>query len=665
MTKVYTAYDSHLEPHSTHTMQNRFAGAVKKVIRFDRYIATGLMISLMMIGSIIHTAQANDAQSDTRQLMQIAEYIGADYSAAVANGEVFNDAEYSEMTEFSALAVEKAQQLKNGQHALEAARNLEQAIAEKQNPDVIHAITVNLRNILIKLSPAVSIPPALLPIQQVKQLYEQNCSACHGVNGQGNGTLAASLDPIPTDFTDKDRAMNRSLIGLYDAISNGIEGTAMVALSHLNEKQRWSLAFYVGKFAFEDHEDMSRVPTTLTLPDFVSNSPRTLLDKYPALDDETLAQLRSHPELLLTSNEPLAVAKQQLNAAHKSYMAGQYKTAQALAVSAYLDGFELAENSLDAYDPQLRKDIEKSMMAFRRLTAQSEKHDDITVLLEQTNSLLNQAQEILSADTLSESTLFSASLVILLREGLEAMLIVLALVTVLVKTERRDAVKYVHAGWLIALIAGVATWWAAQNLISISGASREIMEGMGALMAAVILFYVGFWMHNKTNATAWQAYINQHVHRHLSTGTLWGLAGLSFISVYREVFETVLFYQALLTQSTASESISIATGFVTAIVILGLLFWIIVKFSLRLPIRTFFTFSTYLMLALSFVLTGKAIGALQEADLISITSFPIDFSLPLLGMYSTWEGLSAQLAIVILSLLILLGIKPFGTRAPS
>nr|WP_320166502.1 cytochrome c/FTR1 family iron permease [uncultured Methylophaga sp.] len=632
------------------------------MFRFDRRITTGLIISLMMMLSFIHAAHANDAQSETRQLMQIAEYVGADYSAAVANGEVINEAEYSEMTEFSALAVEKTRQLENGQHALEAALKLQQAVTNKQNPDVIHAITVDLRNILIKLSPDVSLPSELLPIQQVKQLYQQNCSACHGAMGQGDGTLAASLDPTPTNFTDKDRAMNRSLIGLYDAITNGIEGTAMVALSHLDEKQRWSLAFYAGSLAFQEHTGMATVPTAMTIQDFVSNSPQTLLNKYPTLDDDTVAQLRSHPEPLFASNDPLAMAKQQLKAAHTSYLSGDYKAAQALAVSAYLDGFELAENALDAYDPQLRKDIEKSMMAFRQLTAQSEKQDDITALLEQTNHQLSQAQDLLSADTLSDSTLFTASLVILLREGLEAMLVVLALVTVLVKTERRDAVKYVHAGWVFALIAGVATWWAAQNLISISGASREIMEGVGALMAAVILFYVGFWMHSKTNAAAWQAYINQHVHRHLSTGTLWGLAGLSFIAVYREVFETVLFYQALLTQSASSQSMSIATGFVTAVVILGLLFWLFVKYSLRLPIRTFFTFSTYLMLALSFVLIGKAVAALQEADLISISSLPIDFALSWLGIYSTWEGLSAQLVIVMLSLLILMGIRPFGNK---
>lgn len=155
--------------------------------------------------------------------------------------------------------------------------------------------------------------------------------------------------------------------------------------------------------------------------------------------------------------------------------------------------------------------------------------------------------------TLSNATLFSASLVILLREGLEALLVVIALVTVLVRTGRRDGLRYVHLGWVTALVGGVATWAAAQSLVSISGASREVMEGVAALLAAVVLLYVGIWMHSKTHAAQWQAYIQQHINSHLTAGTLWGLGLLAFIAVYREVFETVLFYQALLTQAAAAQ----------------------------------------------------------------------------------------------------------------
>jgi len=633
------------------------------VFKLGVLFKSGLVASLMTITMLVSlSAHANEAQSDTRQLMQIAEYINVDYSEAIKNGEIISQGEYDEMIEFSALAVEKSQSLEGGEAAVQAAIKLQTAIQNKQEPIVIQPITVELRNLLMALSPAITLSTELLPQAETQALFQQNCIACHGTNGQGDGPLAASLEPMPTDFTDKERARNRSLVGLYDAVTNGLEGTAMTAFSQLDEKQRWSLAFYAGSLAFSGNDKLTQIPTGMTMQDFVSNSPNTLMNQFPAADITTIEQLRANPSSMFSATAPLAMAKQQLNAAHKAYLASEFKQAQALAVSAYLDGFELAENALDAYDPQLRKDIEASMMQFRQLTGQINQEAALAETLAQADAQLTQAQNMLSADTLSDSTLFTASFVILLREGLEALLVVLALVTVLVKTERRDAVKFVHTGWVLAIAAGFGTWWVAQHFVNISGASREIMEGVAALLAAIVLFYVGFWMHSKTNASNWQAYIHDNIHRHLSTGTLWGIAALAFIAVYREVFETVLFYQALLTQSLPSQFMSIGTGFIAGVVVLAMIAYLMIKYSLRLPIRKFFLFTTYLMLALSFVLIGKAVAALQEAALINISPLPIHLDIAWLGIHATWEGILSQLLIVLLSLFLLFGLNPFSQR---
>lgn len=624
---------------------------------------SGLITSLMTITMLLSlSVQANEAESDTRQLMQIAEYINVDYREAIKDGEIISQGEYSEMLEFSALAVEKSQKLEGGEAAAQAAIKLQTAIQNKQDPTVIQPITVELRNLLMEIAPAITLTNELLPQAKTQTLFQQNCIACHGASGQGDGPLAASLDPMPTDFTDKERARNRSLVGLYDAVTNGLEGTAMTAFSQLNEQQRWSLAFYAGSLAFTANDQLTQIPTGMSMQDFVSNSPSTLIKQFPAADLTTIEQLRANPAPLFAATDPLAMAKQQLSAAHKAYLADEYKQAQSLAVSAYLDGFELAENALDAYDPILRKDIEKSMMQFRQLTGQVNQETAIAETLAQATAQLTQAQNMLSADSLSDSTLFTASFVILLREGLEALLVVLALVTVLVKTERRDALKFVHTGWVLALAAGFGTWWLAQHLVSISGASREIMEGVAALLAAVVLFYVGFWMHSKTNASNWQAYIRDNIHRHLSTGALWGIAALAFIAVYREVFETVLFYQALLTQSSPSQFMSVGTGFIAGVVVLAIIAYLMIKYSLQLPIRTFFLFTSYLMLALSFVLIGKAVAALQEAALITMSPMPINFDIAWLGIHATWEGILSQVLVVLVSLFLLLGLTPFSQR---
>ena len=303
-------------------------------------------------------------------------------------------------------------------------------------------------------------------------------------------------------------------------------------------------------------------------------------------------------------------------------------------------------------------------MALRQLTSRPDVNGELGALMAETRHLLDDAQRLLSESTLSEGTLFTASLVILLREGLEALLVIIALTTVLIRTGRRDALKYVHIGWIAALLAGGATWIAAQSLITISGANREIMEGIAALLAALVLLYVGIWMHSKTQAAQWQAYIQQHVDTQLKSGTLWGLVALAFVAVYREVFETVLFYQSLLTQAVSTQYSSVGGGFALGLLLLAILAWVLIRFSVKLPIAKFFSATTYLLLALAFVLMGKAVSALQEAAIIGMTPLPVSFEIDWIGVKSTWQGVLAQLSVLLVYLVFLILSKSKRATSP-
>ena len=304
------------------------------------------------------------------------------------------------------------------------------------------------------------------------------------------------------------------------------------------------------------------------------------------------------------------------------------------------------------------------MMALRQLTSRPDVNGELGALMAETRHLLDDAQRLLSESTLSEGALFTASLVLLLREGLEALLVIIALTTVLIRTGRRDALKYVHIGWIAALLAGGATWIAAQSLITISGANREIMEGIAALLAALVLLYVGIWMHSKTQAAQWQAYIQQHVDTQLKSGTLWGLVALAFVAVYREVFETVLFYQSLLTQAVSTQYSSVGGGFALGLMLLAILAWVLIRFSVKLPIAKFFSATTYLLLALAFVLMGKAVSALQEAAIIGMTSLPVSFEIDWIGVKSTWQGVLAQLSVLLVYLVFLILSKSKRATSP-
>lgn len=605
---------------------------------------------IMLIASFSISASPIQ-QTKIKQIAQLAEYIGVDYVAAVGNGEILDSDEYQEMTEFSHVIIEQADQLSSQTNEFDTvkvqAKALYTAIANKASVEDVRIASSALRESLLIFMPQLSLPASLLPVKQTKALFSQNCSTCHGLSGQGNGPLAKNLTPKPTDFTDADRATNRSLMGLFDAVSSGINDTPMVAFTQLSEQQRWSLAFYVGSLAFKDIQKPQGAKQDITASQIINLNPAQLSAGKNATQAHYVQWLRGNPEQLFTGRkDSITVTRTQLLAAQAAHAKGNYSQASDLAISAYLDGFELIENNLNAYDEALRKNIEVQLMDLRQ-TLKNEK--DTAIVAEKINAALSQlaiADGMLSKTKLTDGALLSASLVILLREGLEALLVIIALMTVLIKTKRKDALKYIHVGWITALIAGGLTWAAAQTLIEISGASREVMEGAGALFAAVTLLYVGVWMHNKTSAKQWQKYIQDNVNKRLESGTLWGLAGLSFIAVYREVFETVLFYQSLLTQSSPSQYSSIASGFTIGIAILAIITWGLIKYSIKLPVTKFFAITTYLLFALAFVLMGKAVIALQEADIISITSLPVSFDITWLGIKSTWQGAIAQVCVL-------------------
>tara|TARA_R110001592_G_scaffold21119_6_gene85720 strand:- start:2234 stop:4171 length:1938 start_codon:yes stop_codon:yes gene_type:complete len=608
-----------------------------------------IVLFIMAMASFNVSASPNE-QTKIKQIAQLAEYVGVDYVAAVGNGEILDPDEYQEMTEFSHVIIEQAGQLSSQTNEFDTvkaqAKSLHTAIANKASVADVRAASSALRESLLNFMPQLSLPTSLLPVEQTKALFATNCSMCHGQSGQGDGPLAKNLSPEPTNFTDEERATNRSLMGLFDAVSNGIDDTPMVAFTQFNEQQRWSLAFYVGSLAFKDVQKPQNVEQNITASQIVNLNPAQLSAGQSEAQAHYVKWLRGNPEQLFSANKnPITVTRTQLLAAQAAHAKGNYSQASDLAISAYLDGFELVENNLNAYDETLRKNIEVQLMNLRQ-TFKNEK--DTAVVAEKVNAALTQlakADSMLNETKLTDGALLSASLIILLREGLEALLVIIALMTVLIRTKRQDALKYVHVGWVTALIAGGLTWAAAQTLIEISGASREVMEGAGALFAAVILLYVGVWMHSKTSAQQWQKYIKDNIDKRLESGTLWGLAGLSFIAVYREVFETVLFYQSLLTQSSPAQYSSIASGFAIAIAILAIITWVLIKYSIKLPVAKFFAITTYLLFALSFVLMGKAVIALQEADIIGIASLPMSFEIAWLGIKSTWQGIVAQVCV--------------------
>lgn len=359
-----------------------------------------------------------------------------------------------------------------------------------------------------------------------------------------------------------------------------------------------------------------------------------------------LSYLRSDPAVLEVSDNTALDQSIAMLAASVSYArTGDIKSAHKAALSAYLDGFELAEASLSVVDKPLTKTIEKEMTRYREMVKQGSV-DEMVVQQAKLIDLLTQAKQTISTSTMSPAAAFFGSFVILLREGVEAILVLAAIMAALIKTGRKEAMIYIHAGWIGAVVLGIATWWVAENLIAISGASREVTEGVAALFAALILLYVGFWLHNASHSQRWKKFVEHKIDNAMESSTLWVLAAVSFIAVYREMFETVLFYQAMWVQLDTGSEQSFLLGIVCAIGLLLLLALLIFKLGTRLPIKQFFQVNAVLLFLLAVVFSGQGIAALQEAGWIdtSILDFP---SIEILGIYPTIQSIGLQMLVLL------------------
>jgi len=617
-----------------------------------------LLFSLLLLSPSVYS-------TGFQQLLQLIDYVGVDYEEAVDQGKIVNQGEYQEMQDFTLGITEKINSLPDDQYKadlLSRSRELASLINHKADADEIRKLTATMRATIVNNYDVVTIPQTRPDLKQGAQLYSTHCASCHGANGNGKGPLADGMQPPPIDFLDKERYAQRTLHGLYNTITQGVPGTTMKPYEDLGNEDRWGLAFYVGQLAIDksavahaenDAESPALAPL-LDIKKFTITTPSEAELEFGSQGAMVMAWLRSDPSSLFNTGSPLEFSQRQLDEVGKAYSNGQFDEAYRLAVEAYLEGFELIEQSLDTVDSDLRLEIEQAMTGLRNMIRKRAPVDEVESDIEHINGLLEAASSRLSENNLSGSAAFVSAFFILLREGLEALLVVAALVAFLAKTGHRENVRYLHTGWIGALLAGFLTWWASQTIVNISGASREVTEGVAALIAAGVLFYVGFWLHDKTTAAQWKTFIEKSMNKALTTGTLWGLSGLSFIAVYREVFETILFYQALWVQTDEAGKSMALGGMAAGVSVLAILALMVFRYSMRLPLRQFFSISGILMFVLALIFTGKGIAALQEAGYLPITPVGMPH-IDLLGIYPNLQGLLAQLALLLVALYLWYG----------
>lgn len=605
-----------------------------------------LFFLFFLLWSVSVFSQTAEKDKDLRTLVTLLDYISKDYSVAVEDGKIINEFEFVEMTDFAEKCITLQKELLpvvNNDRFNELQtplKELQQSIADKKDKEVISAIAINTKNKILDLGILKITPNRYPSIKNGAVLYQANCVSCHGNKGFGDGIAGKGLEPAPTNFHEGEL----SPLQAYNVIKLGIEGTGMVSYDHLSEDEIWDLSFYILSLKHDKEQGKVTFPNRLHLDSISKWNDEELQDflAKSASDKITVAQVRHYePE----RPNPLDVAMENLNLSYDTFQKGDNKQAEKYALTSYLEGVELVENLLTATSPTLVRDIERDMIAYRKALQNNDKagvESYYNTLKEQITS----AKTILAEKDYSFAFIYGSALSILIREALEALLIILIILSILRPMQVKKAVVAVHSGWILAVLIGFAGWFFVDKLINLSGASRELMEGVGAILAVLVLLFAGVWLHSHSEISKWTHFVKTKINRISETGNWVGLFVFSFIVVFREAFEVVLFLSSLKLNNPEVAGSAINWALLTSVVFVAIITFVFLKYTKKLPIGKFFKFASYMVSILAVILAGKGIMAFQEAGYIPITPIEIIPRIDLLGIYPNLQSISAQLVVL-------------------
>ncbi|QDK42372.1 hypothetical protein DOM21_13145 [Bacteriovorax stolpii] len=632
-----------------------------------------ILFSKLVVAQTV-TPESN-AESTPRFAIHLLDYLAHDYSGAVQNGKVISQGEYDEQKEFAHKVFELAStlpEIKNEKSIYSKIEKLKLMIEGKAEATDVSLQARNIQRDLIVITKITLSPTTQPSISNGKALFQQNCISCHGNNGYGDGEAGKGMDPAPANFHEPERMSAISAFHNYNTIRLGVPGTGMPPWTNFTDKEVWDLSFYL--MAMRHAETLKKangkgipLPANITLLDLASLSDTEIKAKMTSKDEDekntALALLRSK-DGNTSGGEYIGKAKEYLNEALAAYQKNSKDDAKRLAIQAYLEGIEPLEPMIKANNPELVIKIETEMAKIRQII--SEENGNVDLLKAQiavTDEVFNEVSEAIKSRELTFGVAFSGAFAIILREGFEAVLIVLTLLSAIRAFGNKTAARWVHAGWGSAVFLGFVAWFLSGALMNMSGASREILEAFTSTLAVVILLYFGFWLHRQTEISRWKKFIHEKVQGAIDNKNLWALASISFISVFREAFETVLFIRALWFQTGQNGKEAIGLGLIAALTLIFIFAFFTLKYSKKVPIRELFKFSAIMTCGLALILAGKATHSLQEAGIFDAAYLPFNLRFETIGLYPTWQTIGSQvLTLVIAIFLINFNSKPVLTE---
>ena len=563
--------------------------------------------------------QAADSLALSRRVVAAASLAAKEYGLGVvpAGGQITQPEEVEE----AKLFIQQAQFDVAGLPAAARAgtqrtlARLVQMLDSLAPPDAVSRVTDSL---VARITAAAGGPKVVEPLPvnppslaRGAVVFHERCVACHGETGRGDGPKAKSLKgPPPANLADHGLMGDKSLLDIYRRIAVGTPGTAMPEFAEdLPAEDRWAVASYVAALQYGGSATAA----------------------------------------------VFAAVRHQIDSALA-------KRSDKIAVDAYMT-FEQVETSIRAKNPGLASELEGNFAWLRTRAVKADQAERNTIR-ERLLAGLERAERVV-ADRPSGMNLFVASFFLLLREGFEAILIVAALMTFLAKAGAPERRREVARGAWLAVAASLLTWVLVELLLQVTTGGREMIEGGTMLLAAAVLFYVSYWLLSKIEAAKWTAFVRGKMQSALSSGSGVALSAVAFLAVYREGFETILFYKALFT-SAGSSGVPVVAGIAVGAVGLVAVYLLINQLGLRVAMKPFFAVTGVMLYYMAFVFAGKGIAALQEAQVIPLTVIEGAPRIPVLGIYPTVESLIVQGLLIVLAIVAAVwAMRPKPSGAPS
>jgi high-affinity iron transporter len=440
------------------------------------------------------------------------------------------------------------------------------------------------------------------------RIFASRCAQCHGSAGHGDGPAAVGLTPPPADLTLPAGTAPIAPLDYYRRLTYGVPGTAMPAFeSVLAREDRWDAIAYV-----------------LSLSDTLA------LRTASGADAVSFGTVRSG-----------------LGAAMERAHRGERAAAADQVLEAYLE-FEGVEGKVRIANAGLASRAERRFAALREVVQAG--GPGIDARYRELSGTLDSAETVLGRSH-TGAGLLAESFLLIVREGFEAILIVAAIMAVVLRSGTADQRRSVRWGVGLALAASLATAALLEWLLEGSAAQREALEGGVMLVAAAVLFYVSYWLVSKVEVATWQRFVREKIERAALSGSSLALAFVAFLAVYREGFETVLFYKALYVSGGAGGAAPITLGLASGGVALLAVYIGIEKFGIRIPLRPFFAVTGVILFFMAFVFAGTGVKELQEGALIPSTLVPGAPRSEFFGLYPTVQSLAVQ-GLIVASLLV-------------